>query len=240
MTEPQPTPERGWRRHLDVLATLLVIVTCGALLWNAFRPVPVAPSRPEPALPEEPVSLDGAAMHGSSAASAVMLVFSEFECPFCATYAKDTAPTIQREYVETGRLLVAHRHFPLEQIHSNAVAAGVAAECALRAGRFWDMHDAVFALPRPLDPRALPVAARTIGLEMPDYQECTSAADAEAKVRADMAEGQRLGVSGTPTFFFGRRLADGTVAIESRLTGARPVEEFRSRIDVLLVVGTSS
>src|SRR5690606_39055670 len=186
------------------------------------------------------VSLDGAAMHGSSAASAVMLVFSEFECPFCATYANETAPTLQREYVDTGRLLVAHRHFPLEQIHANAVAAGVAAECALRADRFWDMHDAVFALPRPLDLNGLPTVAESIGLDMTTYQECVTSVDAEAQVRADMAEGQRLGVSGTPTFFFGRRLDDGTVAIQSRMTGARPVEEFRSRIDALLVVETSS
>lgn len=233
MTDTNPTPT-GWRRHLDVAATILVILTCGALLWRTFGSSGTAAPRPEPPLPSAPVSIEGAATKGSPDAPAVMIVFSEFECPFCATFAKDTWPSLLRDYVEPGRLLVAYRHFPLEQIHPNAVAAGKAVECAGRANQFWQMHDALFEHPRPLDPRQFQSMAAKLGMDPSSFDECVEG-DVEERVRGDMAEGRTLGVSGTPTFFFGRRDLDGTVVVTSRLMGARSISEFASRIEVALV-----
>lgn len=233
MNDTNATPTGGWRRHLDVAATVLVILTCGALLWRTFGSQGTPTPRPEPPLPSEPVSIEGAATTGSLEALAVMIVFSEFECPFCASFAKDTWPTLLRDYVEPGRLLVAYRHFPLEQIHPNAVAAGKAVECASRENQFWQMHNVLFDQPRPLDPGQFPGMAANLGLDPMAFDLCMLQ-DAETRVRADMAEGRTLGVSGTPTFFFGRRAGAHEVTILSRLTGAKPVAEFNAAIDGLL------
>jgi protein-disulfide isomerase len=234
MTDTSPTPT-GWRRHLDVAATILVILTCGALLWRTFGSSGRAAPRPEPPLPSAPVSIEGAATKGTPEAPVVMIVFSEFECPFCATFAKDTWPSLLENYVEPGRLLVAYRHFPLEQIHPNAMAAGKAAECAGRANQFWQMHDVLFRQPRPLDPDHFSDLAATLGLDVTSFDTCMQG-DADSRVRADMAEGRTLGVSGTPTFFFGRRSTDGAVVVVSRLTGARSLSEFRAQIDGALTI----
>jgi protein-disulfide isomerase len=161
-----------------------------------------------------------------------MIVFSEFECPFCAAFAEHTWPSLLHEYVDSGLLLVAYRHFPL-QIHRNALAAAKAAECAARTGRFWEMHDVLFEAPRPLDPSRFASFADRIGLDGLAFRQCI-AGDVESKIMADMAAGRAMGVSGTPTFFFGRQTPDGAMAVVSRLTGARPFTDFKARIDALL------
>ena len=79
------------------------------------------------------------------AADRILLDFSDFQCPYCAEYALDELPRIKRELVDTGILSYGFLHFPLKGIHPEAAAAGAAAECAGRQGRFWEMHDRLFA-----------------------------------------------------------------------------------------------
>jgi protein-disulfide isomerase len=79
------------------------------------------------------------------------MVFSDFECPFCGRFAKDTLPTIRTEYVDNGQFQLAFRHLPLTTLHPRALPAAVAAECAAAEGVFWVYHDLLFGTEGALD-----------------------------------------------------------------------------------------
>ncbi len=92
-------------------------------------------------LPERP-DFSGASIEGNPGASVVVIEYSDFECPFCRRWYKDTLPSI-RDLVGD-EVAIAFLHFPLVQIHPNAAGAHFAAECAGEQGKFWEMHDLLF------------------------------------------------------------------------------------------------
>ena len=79
-----------------------------------------------------------------------MLEFSDFECPYCGKFSTEVLPTLQKQYIETGRLLFAFRNLPLK-IHPHAEAAAFAASCAGEQQKFWPFHDLLFANPKALE-----------------------------------------------------------------------------------------
>lgn len=227
-------PTSSWRGYLDAFATLLVIVTCGALLWRAFPGTSQPATRPpgEVQVPVLPVSIAEAVLKGSDRAPVVMVEYSEFQCPFCGTFARETLPDIDRTYIAPGRVQLAFMHFPLEQIHPLAMDAAEAANCAGAQGRFWDLHDALFQQPR-LDPTTIDVSVASISLDRARFDACR-AGDVEGAIRRAVVTARTLGIGGTPTFFFGTREADGRVRVTRRFSGAKPFTEFRAAIDPLL------
>jgi protein-disulfide isomerase len=128
------TNPRHSGRGLDRAASISLIALCAvAIVWivrdlAADSPGPSAAAtraaaasrptgRPAPAVPAAPISLDGAALKGSPDARAVLIIYSDFECPYCARFANDTWPAIEEKYVTTGKVRVAFRPLPLERIH---------------------------------------------------------------------------------------------------------------------------
>src|SRR5512144_1342083 len=97
---------------------------------------------------------------------------------------------------------------PLESIHKLAFKAAEAAHCAGEQGKYWEMHDRLFANQQELQPDMLPSYAEEIGLQMDAFRQCLDSGKYMEKVRNDIAEGQKLGVSGTPTLLLG--VSDGT------------------------------
>ena len=184
-------------------------------------------------MPTEPVSLEGAAVKGRREARIALIEYSDFQCPFCARFAVDTLPEIDKTYIATGKVLMAFRHLPLEAIHPFAVGAGASAECAGQQGRFWDMHDRLFQNPRQLDPNTLRGHAQALSLNLGAYDACLAGGAAE-KVRADGAGAAAVGVSGTPGFLLGTVESDGRVKVERRMSGASPFAVFQAAIDGLL------
>jgi protein-disulfide isomerase len=138
---------RAVKSALDVFAAVLVIIVGTLALWRSLHstrtPVAAREARPAPPLPTEPVSLDGAALKGSSSANIAIIEYSDFQCPYCAKFVRDTFPLLNRRYIETGKVLFAFRHLPLDNIHSLAHRAAENAECARQQGKFWEMHDAL-------------------------------------------------------------------------------------------------
>ena len=125
--------------------------------------------------------------------------------------------------------------FPLESIHKKALKAHEAANCAGEQGKYWEMHDLLFANPKKLDPPDLSQHATTLGLDLPTFEECLNSGKYEAEIRADMAEGRKAGTRGTPTSLVGYIEADGKkVRAVKRIRGARPYEDFKEEIDSLL------
>ena len=123
--------------------------------------------------------------------------------------------------------------FPLESIHKFAFKAAEAARCAGEQGKFWEMHDRLFANQKELEP-AKP-HAEAIGLDVPKFEGCLSSGKYAEAIRKDAAEGAKAGVTGTPQFFLA--YTDPTsskVKTVVRLSGAQAFAAFKTQIDQLL------
>lgn len=222
-----------WRTILDVTATVGIIAAAVLLLYNNWPRSPV--SRPaEPPLPSEPTSIENALITGEATAKIVMIEFSEFQCPFCAKYFNETEAAIMEKYVKTGKLLIAFRHFPLEQLHPLARLAAEGAECAARQGSFNDMHNQLFRRQPQLSQNTPLEIAASLGLDLRTFRDCLGGPPAAQKVTQDQKLGKELGVTGTQTFFLGTLAADQRVKIVARLSGARRFADFSAAIEKAL------
>lgn len=144
-------------------------------------------------------------------------------------------PQIEREYIKTGKLKYVARDFPLESIHRDAFKAAEAAHCAGDQGKYWEMHARLFANQRALGPSDLALHAQAVGLDRPKFQACLESGKHAEKIRKDLADGQKAGVTGTPAFFLGvTRPNDPTVKVLRVLTGAQPYASFKEAIDSVL------
>jgi protein-disulfide isomerase len=189
------------------------------------------PSQPSPL--EFNLSIEGSASKGDADAKLILIEFSDFECPFCGRHAQESYPRIDRDYVETGKIRYVFRHFPLSSLHPRAMKAAEAGECARMQGRFWPLHDRLFAHQKALDPPSLAEHARAAGLDMNPFESCLEGKAAPA-VRADLDAGTRAEISATPTFFLGFAQPDGSVRVVERFVGAKPYAAFQSVLDKLL------
>ena len=186
---------------------------------------------PAPPQPQNVVlTLDGNPAKGDKSARLVLVEFTDYQCPFCARYARETGSQIDAEYVKTGKLRYVTREFPLESIHPQAFKASEAALCAGDQGKYWEMHGQLFANQRALAPADLASHARAIGLDAAKFTQCLDGGTKAAKVRKDLAEGAKAGVTGTPAFFLG--VADGAaVKVLRVIRGAQPFASFKEAID---------
>ena len=227
-----------WRSRFDVFVAVsmliaAVLVSSVAVRSHLARDRPPAEARSKPQLPSDPVTLVGAAVNGAANAQIAMVIYSDFQCPYCGHFARELLPSIQAEFVDTGLVRVAFRHYPLEKIHSRALAAAVAAHCAGVQGQFWAMHDFLFRLPLDLGPERIQVGAQRIALEQKTFQECLSG-DAEKAVRQDVTDAAALGVRATPTVFIGKALPDNRVKVTERFSGAPPATVLRQALQTAL------
>lgn len=144
-----------------------------------------------------PIDLGHAEPLGDPDAPTVVVVFSDFQCPHCLRAAWELRRLVE-EY--TGRVVVYHKHCPLPY-HPFAEAAARAAEAARLQGAFWVMHDLLYAHAGELSAEIWPKLAEAAGLDVPRFERDRRSAATAARVAADLAEGDALGVSGTPYFF---------------------------------------
>jgi protein-disulfide isomerase len=162
-----------------------------------------------------------------------MIEFSDFQCPYCAVFARSTLPVLERDFIQTGRVLFAFRNLPLRSIHPLAQGAAEGAACAGQQGKFWEMHNSLFSDQRHLDQTSLLRRADAIQLHASTFASCLNGGATDV-IQEDESAAQALGIDGTPTFFLGTLLADGRVRVLNVLTGARPVLEFEGSLTALL------
>lgn len=186
--------------------------------------------------PEGPVlSVGDDPFKGDKRARVTLIEFSDYQCPFCAVYARETLPRIEREYIATGKVKYVFRNFPIESIHKQAFKAHEAANCAGEQGKYWEMHDRLFANQKTLGPGDLPQHARALGIDLPTFQQCLDSGKYAGKIRKDLADAQAAGVRGTPTFFLGlTEPNEPKVKILGVIVGAQPYATFKEAIDSLL------
>ena len=147
---------------------------------------------------------------GSDSAVIEVVEFADFECPACGNFATLTEPDVRSRLVNTGVIRFRFVDFPL-QMHPNARAAHLAAWCAGEQNKFWEMHDAIFAVQdrwsgyatrRPN--RVFSELAKGVGVNMEQYDACVAGNKYAGQIQSNVDEGIRRQVGGTPTFFIGR------------------------------------
>jgi protein-disulfide isomerase len=217
----------------DLFSTVAMGLAAVAVVWHMFwRPDPSVGPESDPRVAVEDLrdrnlttTIDGTFTKGNKNASIVLIEFGDFQCPFCARYAQETFGELERAFVARGTVQYAFRNFPLESLHSAALPAARAAECAGRQGRFWEMRALLYAKQTELDKQIWLSEAAELGLVIDQFQTCLLS-ELDPKIRADLEEGRRLGVASTPTFLIGQKSADGTVRLLSMIRGARPYAVF--------------
>ncbi len=184
---------------------------------NIVQDIPSQPTSPSAPID---VSVDDDAVKGDSNAPVIIIEFSDYECPFCGRYFQQTYPQIVKEYVDTGKVKIVFRDFPLS-FHENAQKAGEAAECAGEQGKYWEMHDKLFENQQALGIVNLKQYAKELGLNTKAFDDCLDSGKMASEIQKDFEDGQNAGVSGTPAFFI-----NGIA-----LTGAQPFEAFKQIIE---------
>ncbi len=196
-----------------------------------------AQQQAQPVKPTGPVTVaerSSAPVMGKSNAKVTIVEFSDFQCPFCQNFFKNTYPEIKAKYIDTGKVKIVFRHFPLS-FHTNAQISGVAGECANVQGKFWEYHDLLFqngqADGTNLDKVSLQKFADQLGLNNGSFgfgknkfNQCLDNNSTLDIVKADAAEGAKIGVTGTPTFYI-----NGI-----QLVGAQPFSAFETAIEAAL------
>ena len=167
--------------------------------------------------PRFAASPDDDPSRGAPSAPITIVEFSDFQCPFC-TRAEDTIDQVLAQYGDRVRLVF--RDFPLS-IHPLAEGAAIAADCAREQGKYWEMNRALYANQSKLSAPDLAATAATLGLDVERFNACMASPESRAEVAKDTADGQALGISGTPTFFI-----NGVMIV-----GARELEVFTRTID---------
>ncbi len=185
--------------------------------------VALVPTPPPGAIVPTPTSfgLEPAAVRGKDNAPITVIEFSDYQCPFCKQYTDETYPQIIQNYVETGRVQYIFADYPLEQLHPQANRAAQAARCAGEQDAYWEMHDKLFAEQERWSGQSPPDAVlvemgQELDLDQGAMQACLDSNRYQEVVLANVAEGQSLAVSGTPTFFINGY----------PIVGARPYELF--------------
>ena len=180
------------------------------------------------------ISTRGAPFMGSEAAKVTMVEFSDYQCFFCRRHDRQVAPRIVKEYVQSGKVKYVFRDFPLAS-HPGAAKAAQAAHCAGDQGKYWDMNDLLFRHQQTLTTKNLAAFGGSLGLDKDLFLGCVESGKYAKKVQAGQREGNRIGVRGTPSFFFGLTdVKQPKIKVRNSLTGAHPYPAFKRAIEDLL------
>lgn len=172
---------------------------------------------------------DLARIQGNPAAPVWVIEVSDFQCPYCKQWHDETYQKVRDEFVKTGKVRLAYINYPLAS-HAHAWPAAESAMCAGAQGKFWEMHDALFANQAKWEamPAPAPVfdsLARATGVDVARWRQCVQSGKMKVWIQADHDRAQAAGVNATPSFLIG----------DAILAGAQPIENLRSAIDSALV-----
>ncbi|MBD3361759.1 thioredoxin domain-containing protein [Candidatus Woesearchaeota archaeon] len=167
---------------------------------------------------------------GEEDAPIEMIVFDDFQCPFCARFEQQSFQDIKKEYIDTGKVKFIYMHFPLG-FHSMAAPAAEASECAKDQGKFWEYHDLIFENQGSLNEANLIKWAEELELDMDKFNTCYESGKYTEQVQAEMQLGQSAGIKGTPSFLINGKLAVGALPMDD-YRGQNGMEKgFRSLLD---------
>jgi protein-disulfide isomerase len=191
--------------------------------------------KPPPPFTGADISIKGDPSMGNKDAKVTLVEFTDYQCPFCGRAYQQTYPPVVAEYVKTGKLRYVIHDYPLEQLHPNAFKAAEAARCAGDQGKYWEMHDRLFGDQKALDEKGLEASAQALGLDAAKFKQCLDTGKYKTEIQSEIAAGQKLGVTGTPTFFLGPTGADpDKFRATQKIGGAFPYTAFKKAIDDIM------
>ncbi len=164
---------------------------------------------------------------GNENAPVTIIEFSDFQCPFCGKFFRQTYHQLEEKYIKTGKVKLVYKDFPLS-FHKYAEKAAEAANCAYEQGKFWEYHDLLFANQDEwgnVGESKFIEYAQQLGLDMNKFRSCLNESKYKNEIIQDYNLGVRLGVKGTPTF-----IINGVVIV-----GAQPYPVFENVIEQALV-----
>jgi len=209
--------------------SLVALATTGFICNDASQAAAAPPQSPASA-PAADTAQDrdllGARTKGRPDAPVTVVEMSDFQCPYCRAFATETFPTLDQEYVQTGKVRWIFVNFPLTEIHPNAAAAAELAMCSAKQGKFWPMHDLLFAHQRVWAPLREPgqfllTLVDSLHIPRDSIVPCVRNGELRPLVQKDANTAARIGARSTPSF-----LIEGAL-----LSGAYPVEVFRQVLD---------
>ena len=194
---------------------------------------PQQPTKGEASVDDDPVL-------GDKNAQVTIIEFSDYECPFCKRHFDQTLPQLVKTYVDTGKVKIVFRDFPLSFHDPMATKEAIAANCAREQGadkKYFEFHDEIFKRTtsngKGLDNEKIKTIATDLKLNINSFSSCLSNKTNEDEVKKDIADGTAAGASGTPTFIIGKSSGNGKVNGDL-VVGAQPFTAFQAVIDPLL------
>ncbi len=170
---------------------------------------------------------------GRADAPVTVYEMADFQCPVCRQFTLTVWPTLEREYVQSGKVRWVFVNFPLTRIHPNAIAAAQLAMCAARQAKFWPVHDALYQSQPQWAPQsdpgpALLAVAESAGADRKAIETCVASKATLAVINQDADGAVRSGAGGTPDFYIEGGLLDGAV----------PLDDFRHILDSVYLAKT--
>jgi len=215
---------KGLKITIGILAVLLIVSIFVNFDGNSPTGNSIANNNQAAQAAVVQVSADNDAVLGDSDAPVTIIEFSDYECPFCVRFYSETEKQIRSQYIDTGKVKLIYRDFPLTSIHAQAQKAAEAAECAGEQGKYWEMHDMLFESGVSGGVTSFKSYASNLGLDTAKFNDCLDSGKFYDEVQKDMRDGSASGVRGTPAFFINGKM----------ISGAQPFSVFQQAIEAEL------
>ena len=173
----------------------------------------------------------GSPILGNLDAPITILDFSDFQCPNCGRYVKNTEPILNETYIQTGKASLVYKYFPV--VGFDSMNPALAGQCAQEQGKFWQFHQLVFANQKPIDSGWVSkdnlknFASQISGLDLQKFSECLDSERYKDHINKDLDMAKKFQLQATPSFIIVNN--DGTDP--EILTGAHPFPSFAAIID---------
>ena len=174
---------------------------------------------------------------GSDNATVILVEFSDYQCPFCRRFWLQNFPVLKKEFVDTGKVQVVYRDFPLD-FHPAAEISAESVYCAGEQNKSWELHDLIFSEQTKVSSNGIVQYTESdikqwvkeLDIDTTAFEDCLDSGKYAKAVADSHNEGIALGIRETPSFIIGKRSGTNIVPID----GALPYGTFRATIDQLL------
>ena len=180
------------------------------------------------------VNVQGEPFRGSADAPLAIIEYGDYQCSFCGRFKQEVFPQIAADYLEAATLKYIYRDLPLAS-HQYALPAARAAYCAKEQGKFWEMHEKIYALKQSFSDAELSEQARALGLRMDDFRACAEDTRSKDEIMRVATNARMLQIEVTPTFLIGTVARGGdSIDVKAIVVGAKGIADYKAVLDPLL------